>query len=79
MSDQSKPPFCIGEYCLTRSGCLASGICDKARPEYLHLAEPATRCADCNLPTPLAELEANGGLCIPCRMAWDQHFKELGQ
>lgn len=26
-----KPPFCIGDHCFTRSGCMASGVCDKAR------------------------------------------------
>lgn len=27
----NRPAFCIGAHCFTRSGCIASGICDKAR------------------------------------------------
>jgi len=38
----STPDFCRGPYCLTRSGCLASGICDKARPGPFVAAVTAT-------------------------------------
>lgn len=36
-------------------------------------------CPECHLPTPGDELHFNGGLCIPCRMARDEHYREAGR
>lgn len=36
------------------------------------------KCGHCELPTAPAELDANEGLCQPCRMARDERLKEAG-